>query len=194
MVKLSRISGCIIGAGLLALASAFILYILVACDYNLLCVIIGFGPVFIIALSMLIVIGRAWLKGCIFVKKTYAKYPRTFVNGITTESESSFHKFGGIKKNNDDDCVIAMVSSVPVQGGYGYVNQPVAPGDNYTPNKGEDFEGFLRRDGTVRKFEGILGDVPSFGETELSADKAKKDYKIHWGDGMEWFRNNPPCQ
>jgi len=191
MVKLSHIFGCIIAASLAALALAFILWILDACDYNLLCVIIGFGPVFAIALSMFIFFSRGLLMGCIFRKKTYTKYPRTFVNGIKTESESWAGKFDGTKKNKDDDCVIAMVSNVSVEGGYGFVNQPVAPGDKYTPNKGEDLDGFIRRDGTVRKFKGIFG---SIWEQELSADKAKTDYKIHWGDGMEWFRNNPPCQ
>ena len=166
----------------------------------------------IIMVSLTIIFAYLWLSGFIILaffiwiagvillqliiheKKPYTKYPRTFVNGIITESDPWRKKFGGTKKNNDGDCVIAMVSSVPVQGGYGYVNQPVAPGDKYTPNSGEDLDGFIRRDGTVRKFNGKFGSWPFIGETELSADVAHRKFNKHWGDGMEWFRNNPPCQ
>jgi len=125
--------------------------------------------------------------------KEYKKYPRIYLNKITTDEESWFNRFEGAKKNKDNDCVIAAVSNVPVPGGYDLVLQPVAAGDTYKPNRGEDFDAFIRRDGSARKFRGRLGSVPLIGEKELSSAEAAAQFGQYMTEALEWFRNHPNC-
>jgi hypothetical protein len=125
--------------------------------------------------------------------KEYKKYPRIYLNKIKTQEESWSHRFEGSKKNNSADCVIAAVSNVRVPGGYDLVIQPVAAGDTYKPNKGEDFDAFIHRDGSATKFNGRLGSLPFIGQSELSPSEAAEKFGQYMNEALAWFSAHPNC-
>lgn len=114
-------------------------------------------------------------------------YPRIFLNIIKPNQENFLNRFSGSKTNNSNDCVLAVVSSVRVQNGYDTIIQGVAAGDTYRPNSGEDFDGFIHRDGTVTKFHGFLGSI--YQTTEAHGEFG--DVVTQAADN--WFAQHPDC-
>lgn len=145
----------------------------------------------VIVLGLIVMIARCAIS--VIFWKEYKKYPRIYLNQITTEEESWFHRFEGSKKNKSDDCVIAAVSNVRVYGGYDSVIQPVAAGDTYKPNRGEDFDAFIHRDGSATKFRGRLGSFPLIGEENLSPSEAATQFGQYMPEAMRWFADHPNC-